>query len=190
MLADRVICAQALNPHDGQWATIHLWPGPDERGQRLLLESDGARGRGHAELMRDTSGVHAQGVVLPGIPARVDARLEPAATLDVREMFAGKLLLLPALAKLGVGQSFEVPDAELSLGSTIDIAVKPLKVTRVADGPVSAEGGHSITVQRFEIGRGKGPPSVLSLDERGWPLRYEIDAFGSKVRFERTVEKQ
>ncbi|MGZ3424852.1 MAG: hypothetical protein ACXVEE_43745, partial [Polyangiales bacterium] len=91
---------------------------------------------------------------------------------------ASKLVLVPALQKLEVGQSLEASEAELSLGSKLDLPVNRWTITRVAD--VS----HT---RRFELVHGKKPPVVLALDEQGWPVSYEIDGFGAKVRFERTA---
>ena len=85
-----------------------------------MLDSDGARGRGHAELTRDAKGAHVRGVVLPGVDATLDAaEIDSTAMLAVRHFLAGKLLLLPMLAKLSVGESSELHDGELAVGSTI-----------------------------------------------------------------------
>ncbi|MDB5217639.1 MAG: hypothetical protein JWO86_5566 [Myxococcaceae bacterium] len=181
---ERVIHAQSFDPHDGQWMTLHVWSGDAGHGSRLLLDSDGAGGRGHVELVRDTKGAHIHGVVLPGIDAALDADLDATATLGVRKLLAGKLLLLPLLGKLVVGESSEVHDGELALGSKIDLAVRSWSVQRVADATVT-RGGRSIATRNFTFTRGKDAPERLTLDEGGWPLRYEIPAFGSTIRFER-----
>ena len=174
---ERVIHAQGFDPHSGQRSTMHLWPGNDERGQRLSVESDGAMGRGHAELTRDATGIHVRAVLLPGVGASLDAPLETTATLAAHELFASRFVLLPRLAKLAVGESLEVPGSELSVGSTIEVPMKKWSVKRIADASTS---------RRFEIAEGKRPPMVLTLDARGWPVRYEQDIFGAKLRFERT----
>jgi hypothetical protein len=54
--------------------------------------------------------------------------------------------------------------------------MKTYRVKRLAD---------ATTTRRFEIAEGKKPPMVLSLDARGWPVLYEQEVFGAKLRFER-----
>jgi imidazolonepropionase-like amidohydrolase len=173
---ERAIHAQSFDPHEGQRGTMHLWPGKDARGERLLVESEGASGRGHAELTREGASVRGRAVLLPGAEASLDAPLEATATLSAHEFFAPRFMLVPALAKLAVDESFELHEGELSLGSTLAVRMKTLRAKRIAD---------ALTTRRFEIADGKKPPMVLSLDARGWPVLYEQEAFGAKLRFER-----
>lgn len=183
---ERIIHAQGFDPHSGQQITLHSWPGTEERGQRLVLESDGPTGRGRAEVTRDASGVHLSGVVLPGVEAKLAARLEPTATLEAHGFFASRFVLLPALAKLAVGESIEVHGGEVSLGSTLAMAIKTWTAKRIAEATLPARPGREpMTVRRFEIAEGNAPPMVLALDARGWPVSYEQDTFGAKLRFER-----
>jgi imidazolonepropionase-like amidohydrolase len=173
---ERVIHAQSFDPHAGQRGVLHLWTGPDGRGQRVSLESDGPSGRGHAELTRDAGTAHVRAVLLPGADARLDAPLEPTAMLSAHEFFAPRFLLLPALAKLAVGASLDVHEGVLSIGSAIELPMKTLAIKRIAD---------ATTTRRFEIAEGKRPPMVLSVDASGWPVRYEQEVFGAKLRFQR-----
>ena len=173
---ERVIHAQSFDPHAGQRGVLHLWSGKDGRGRRLCLESDGPSGRGHAELARNASTAHVRALLLPGVPATLDVPLDGAATLSVHDFFAPRFLLLPVLAELAVGASFEVREGVLSIASAIEMPTKKLTIKRLAD---------ETTTRRFEIADGKSPPMVMSFDSSGWPVRYEQDMFGARLRFER-----
>jgi hypothetical protein len=120
--------------------------------------------------------VRARGVLLPGTDASLDVPLEPSTNVTASSFLASKLVLVATLQKLEVGQSIETSEAELSLGSKLDLPVKSWTITRIAD-----VGG----TRRFELVHDKKQPQLLALDERGWPISYEIDSFGAKVRFER-----
>ncbi|MGZ3424867.1 MAG: amidohydrolase family protein, partial [Polyangiales bacterium] len=126
---ERVIHAQSFDPHEGQTITMHLFPGEGGHGRRLLLESDGAIGRGRAELLRESTSVHVRGVLLPGTDASLEAPLEAATTVTASSFLASKLVLVPALQKLEVGQSLEASEAELSLGSKLDLPVNRWTIT-------------------------------------------------------------
>ena len=174
---ERVIHAQSFDPHAGQRATIHLATGANGRGQRLSLESDGPTGRGHAELTRDANGANVEALLLPGVPARLDVPVAPAAVLTAHAFFASQLVLLPRMEKLEVGDSYEAPGVELSVGSAIELPPKTWTVMRLAD---------ATSGRRFAIAEGKKPPMILTVDARGWPVLGETDVFGAKLRFVRT----
>ena len=187
----RVIHARSFDPHQGQGGTMHLWtsgaPGEGGRGQRLALESEGATGHGHAELTRDATGVHVRALLLPGVDARLEAHLEPTASISAHGFFASRFTLLPALAKLAIGETFELREGEPSLGSALEIPLKKWIVKRIADATSPARPLRgAMTTRRFEIAEGKQPPMFLALDPHGWPIGCEQEIYGAKLRFERT----
>jgi hypothetical protein len=54
-------------------------------------------------------------------------------------------------------------------------------VTRTADTTVEVGLGH-VGARRYELRNGERPPEVLLLDERGWPVGYDITAYGVSFR--------
>lgn len=182
----RVIRAATFDPHRGQGFTLSLWAGAASAGERLLLESDGAKGRGRAEVKREGAGAHLRGTLLSGAEATLDAALPEAALLGVDGFLAGKLLLGPRLGALEVGQTLQARAGEVALGSAAEMTVGSWTIIRTSDTTVAAgAGGAQVAARRYEIAPEKGAPGVLLLDEKGWPLGYELAAFGATVRFRR-----
>jgi hypothetical protein len=172
---ERIIHAQTFDAHKGQGITMHLWPGEGGVGQRIMLESDGAQGRGRAAALRRGTNTHVAGATLPGTPADLDAKLEETALLGARGFLATTLLLTPKLQAMKPGAKLSVVVGELALGSAVELPTTTWTIVRKP-----AEG-----TSRFEIAPDKGPKSVLVLDANGWPSSYEINAFGSIVSFQR-----
>jgi imidazolonepropionase-like amidohydrolase len=174
---ERTVHAQTIDPHRGQWMTVHLFAGASGLGDRLGLASDGAAGRGRIEVLRDAGRARGSGVLLSGMPAALDAELPEGALLGADHLLAPKLLLAPRLAGLEVGASLELREAEVALGSSAGAKLRALTVTRAPD-----EGA----ARRFQITvAGRRPKTeVLWLDARGFPLAFEIQAWGG-IRYTR-----
>jgi imidazolonepropionase-like amidohydrolase len=166
-LSNGVLRAESFDPHSGQTTKAEI------AKTRLLLESEGPMGRGRALLDRDGAKVHAAGTLLPGSDATLDAEIG-SAVLDASGLLASRFVLLPELGKLALGESIEVREAELSLGSSLALPLHTLVVRRIA-----------CNERCFEIVEGKSPPALLAIDARGFPISYEVRAFGDVVRFER-----
>lgn len=180
----RVIRAQSFDPHRGQGTSLTLWPGAAGVGERMVLESDGANGRGRVEVKRAGGKAHGQGLLLSGVEGAADLAIEEGELLGADHFLASKLLLAPRLAAMEVGQTLETRQREVSLGSAIEATHATVKVTRTADLPLGPEEGPGVA-RRFEITEGKRRPGVLLLDAAGTPLRYEISAHGATLRFRR-----
>src|SRR5262249_36892816 len=128
---DGAIAAQSFDPHEGQWTTIRAG------GAELVLDGEGAAGGSHVEFTRPAGRARASGVVLPGAPATFAAA--PPDVLSVRQFLASKIMLRPMLAKLAVGESVEIDEAELSVGSAIAARRMHTTVRRIADGTASGD---------------------------------------------------
>jgi len=175
-----LVHAQSVDVHKGQSSTLRLHAGAGGCGTRLVLESDGAYGRGHVKLERGAGRARLRGQLLPGPSTNVDLGLDDAVLLDVDEFLAGKCLLRPRLLGLAVGKTVEVQASALALGSTVELPVRAWTVTRAAD----LERGQART-RRYELASGRRPPLVLLIDDQGWPLEVEIPLYGAKVRIRR-----
>jgi hypothetical protein len=180
---DGAIAAQSFDPHEGQGTTIRVRAG----GSELLLDGDGASGRSHVEFTRTAGRVRASGVVLPGAPATYEEALPDESFLSVRQFLASKVLLRPTLAKLAVGDSVEIDEAEVSVGSAIAARRMHGTARRIADGTMSGDPCGARDTRIFEIARGKGPAQRLAVDARGWPVLFEVSAYGESVRFTRAT---
>src|SRR5262249_8348632 len=102
---ERVIHAQTIDPHRGQWMTAHVWAGATGAGQRLVLDSDGGNGRGRVEGTREGTKAHLRGTVLAGVETTLDADLPEGVLLVPGHFLASKILMGPELAKLDVGKA-------------------------------------------------------------------------------------
>jgi hypothetical protein len=179
---ERVITAQTIDPHRGQWSQATLFAGDDGRGRLVDLTSDGAAGRGHVGAGRGSGWAGIRGELLSGVPVTAGLPIDAEVILGADHFLASKLLLAPKLAALAVGGTLEIREADLSLGSAAEAPVRVLSIERTPDAVVTLR-GQGRPARRFEIAARKRAADVLYLDERGLPLVWEITAFG--VRFER-----
>jgi hypothetical protein len=204
----QTIRAQGYDPHKGQGMTLTLVTGGS--GPELRLESDGAAGRGRAEVRRRGEQALLSGQLLSGVSAVGQVRLPEEALLGAAAFLASQIPLRPRLTALAVGQRTQVTVGELALGSSLALPVRTLVITRTKDVvlPGSARPGAARperVARRFEIsaprparkapsGAGRSPaprpspprpPAVLLLDGEGWPLAHEFAAHGGRVRYER-----
>lgn len=166
--------AQALDPHKGQRSELELELDPAGGLARLRLAHDGATGRGFAEVRADGERMRLGGELLGGVEA--PPRELPLGSLSVGGFLAGLLPHRARLLALAPGAEDELAFHELSLGSTLELARRSVKVTRLAD-----EAGQ----RRFSIATGRGAPRRLALDRYGFPAAYELPAHGASVRFRR-----
>lgn len=160
------IRSQSFDPHSGQSNAVEM------ADDRVTVDSDGPMGRGHAVLTRAGGKAVVDATLLPGSENRLEIAVDPDAFLDASGFLASRFALLPKLRDLAVGASVEVREAELSAGSSLELPTRTLVVRRVE-------------WRRFEIARGDEKPAILTVDERGYPIAYEVRAFGDVVRFER-----
>ncbi|HZS41731.1 MAG TPA: amidohydrolase family protein [Polyangia bacterium] len=174
------IDAQTFDPHIGRLTTARLEAGAAGDGERLVIASDGADGRGRVELVRDGTRARGRGTLLAGVEVAVDEPLPDGALLAPDGFVAGRILLAPRLAALAVGQTLDVRVRDVALGSAVELRAHALHVARTGDVTLGAA-----AARRYELKPDAGPPSVLYLDAAGWPLELEIEAYGATVRFKR-----
>ena len=177
-----VIRARSFDQHAGQTLSFELELGAPGIGERLRIESDGAAGRGAIDVTRLDAELELGGRSLPGAVIALKAPLPETTLLGVQRMFASKLILLPRVRLLQVGESFSAKLAEVALGSHATLAESEWTVTRIADG--AAERGGQ-TERRFELAPAHGPKATLTLDGTGAPILYESSVFGATLRYER-----
>lgn len=177
---ERVIRAQTIDPHKGQWTAMHLATGARGVGRWLRVESDGAAGRGAIEVNREGSKVVWRGTLLSGLPVDRGESFPEGGMLGVDHFIASKILLSEGLAKLDVGQALSVHEGAIALGSRVEVKGGAKVTTRTPDTTVIL-GGARVAARRYEIAREKGKPDVLLLDEGGFPLALELTAWGIKL---------
>jgi hypothetical protein len=165
-----VVHAQTYDPHEGQAVTFHAV------GRTLQIESDGAAGRGHLDFTRGDDSAKLTGQALSGDPVEKQVPFPADAEVGVQQFLASTVMLLPRFARLGPGDAIDLTNVVLGLGSTAEARPAQVHVTRLPD-----ENG----ARRFTLSVEKRPPSTLTLDGDGLPRSFEIDAFGSTVRFDR-----
>ena len=170
------ITAQSHDPHSGQTTTLNLQGGADGVGQHMTYASDGAEGRGSVDVARNGTALVLAGTGLPGVPVQVNGTVESNAVLGGDKMLAGKVLLAPQLMRLAEGAAHDIKVAEVGLGSTAWVKNAVWKVTRTAD----VNGGRAFAIQGP-----RGPAGTLTMDGQGWPVRWEVNAYGAVVRFQR-----
>jgi imidazolonepropionase-like amidohydrolase len=153
--------AQSFDPHSGQTTTALFQAG------RMSVDSNGPMGAGHAvvDLFADKASIDAR--LLSGVDATLELAMDDDTILDASGFLAGRFLLLPELRSLDVGAQVELRVAEVSFGSSLAVPTKKLVVRRVAP-------------RRFEMG-----DATLTLDDQGYPIAYEVKAFGDVVHFDR-----
>jgi imidazolonepropionase-like amidohydrolase len=178
---ERVIQAQTMDPHRGQGMTLQLVAGAAGLGSWMTLDSDGANGRGRITATRTGAKLGLRGTVLAGVETAVDADVPEGAWLGADHFLAGKILLAEAVGKLAVGASREVQEAEVALGSFARAPVRSVTLTRIADATVEVGLGH-VAARRYELRAGQRAPDVLLLDERGWPVGFDITSYGVSFR--------
>jgi imidazolonepropionase-like amidohydrolase len=177
---ERIIRAQSFDAHKGQRMSLTLWPD----GSRLLVESDGASGRGRAEVEVSGESARITGKLLSGGDFSVEEKLAGPAFITADQFLAGHLVLVPRLMPMEVGAALHVPQRLLQLGSTVSLREHPLRITRGRDERMISR-GKELTARRYELHPVKGPPSVLMIDENGWPLELAIPVYGSTVKLTR-----
>lgn len=178
---ERLIRAQTIDPHKGQWVTMHLAPGASGAGRWLLLESDGVAGTGRLEVTRRGKKALLSGTLLYGVPVAQEDELPESAKLGADHFLAGKILLSAELMQLDVGKSLEVRESEAALGSYAKLEGGLETITRTPDATL-AIGDQQVPARRYEIATGKGKPRVLWLDDKGFPLGYDIPAYSVSLR--------
>jgi hypothetical protein len=161
-----------------------LHAGAADVGDRLLLGSDGAKGRGEIDLMRKDDGVSIIGTTLSGAHLESQASIAQADLLGAGDFLAGKVLLARHLVTLAVGKSISLRSHDVTLGSSARVTETSIEVMRVADETIVSK-GKPVAARVYELHRQSGGSPRLWLDEQGWPLAYELPSFGAVVRFER-----
>jgi imidazolonepropionase-like amidohydrolase len=178
------IAARAFDAQAGQRATLQVEADAAGSATRLFLESEGAKGRGRVEIIRNASKASLRGTLLSGPTFQREDDVGVDAVFGVQDLVAGKVLLAKRIGGLAIGQSIDVSLRELALGSHAELAAKPVKVTRTPDVELPFQ-GKATPAHRFEISPGKGPKETLWLDADGFPLRYEFDGWGATVILQR-----
>lgn len=149
---------------------------------RAQADSDGTTGRARIVVERDGEDVLVRGSLLSGDEATVKHRWSTSAILGPDRMLASWVAISPRLAALAVGAETSLEMGILRFGSAAEIEDTPVHVTRLADELLP---NRATPARAFEIAPRVGRKSRLWLDERGWPIRYEVEAYGSTVRYDR-----
>jgi hypothetical protein len=178
----RQIRAESFDPHAGQRVSLLLSPGASGDGERLVLSSDGAAGRGRVELVRAAGKAQLSGTSLSGEPAAHDEPLAPGTLLGAQDFFANWFLAAPRLASLAPGAKLAFERKELALGSAMRLQERAVTVVREADGSVKL-GGAEVRARRYRL-EGK-PAGLLFVDESGFPLALELSVYGATVKITR-----
>ena len=179
-----VIHAQSFDGQYNQRSTLDLFSGAAGDGERLTLESDGAKGRGHITVKREAGRARTSGTLLPGLDVQKDEPLSVGVLLGVEEFLASKVLLGQRLQALSIDQEIEIPTRTLALGSSADLAEDTVRARRAADTTI-AQGATSRPARRYDLTPKDGPKSVLWLDQDGYPIAYQIAVYGAPVQFNR-----
>ena len=168
----RVIRAETYDPHQGAWLSMTLWQGASGLGEKLILDADGATGRGRVEVTRAAGSLHATGTALSGDPISVDVPIDPKAYLVVDKLMAGKLVFD------GISGKHEVATLVVSLGSTFDGRAATWKIATDAATP-----------GRLEIDTGRGAPAVLMVGAaRGDPpIGLSMQSHGAPLEWKTSV---
>jgi imidazolonepropionase-like amidohydrolase len=178
----RQIRAEIFDPHAGQRFSLLLSPGASGDGERLVLSSDGAEGRGRVELVRAAGKAQLSGTLLSGEPAAHDEPLAPGTLLGAQDFFANWFLVAPRLASLAPGAKLAFERKELALGSAMRLQERAVTVVREADGSVKLNGAE-VRARRYRL-EGK-PAGLLFVDESGFPLALELSVYGATVKITR-----
>lgn len=171
----RIVHGQSYDPHKGEWSTMTLWTGASGRGERLVLDIEGANGRGRVEVTRNGQVAKLEGTLLSGDAVSLEVPLDANAWLVADRFLASKIPILGDLEKLKPKERLTANMRVFALGSNAELKTETWESQRLA----------SATGKQFEIKTGKGKPQTLSLDAAGWPSDLESASHGAKLRFQR-----
>jgi imidazolonepropionase-like amidohydrolase len=188
----RVIQAQVYDGRYGQRSSLRLeaGAGATSDGELLEIQSDGAKGRGQAIVRRTDGGgrgrgrARLSGTLLSGPTFEKEEEMPGGVILGAEQFLASKILLGKRLLDLPVGKDQEIRMRELALGSSADFAEVTLRVVRSPDTTIPFRQAE-VPARRYEITQERGPKTVLWLDAEGWPIAFELDAYGATVRWNR-----
>jgi hypothetical protein len=180
----RVIHAHLYDLRYNQRSSLRLDAGAAGDGEQVALRSDGSKGRGEAALKRDKGRARITGTLLSGPAFEENFSAPDGALLDIDQFLAGKALVSQKILDLPVGKEREVRLQTLSLGSAAELSETSFRVARAPDTALALRGAE-IPARRYEMIPERGPKNTLWLDPEGWPLAFEIEAYGAPVRFNR-----
>jgi hypothetical protein len=180
----RVIRARSYDGQFGQRSSLRIVASAAAQGERLVLESDGSQGRDKIELTREEGRARLRGTLLSGPGVDKEEALSAGALLGVGKFLASWVLLGQRLVALPVGQELSIEMRQLSLGSSAELSEEPCRIVRSPDTTLAFRGAQ-IPARRYAITPPKGPKSTLWLDQAGWPIGFELEAYGSAVQFKR-----
>jgi imidazolonepropionase-like amidohydrolase len=174
----RVIHGQSYDPHQGQWSTMTLWTGASGKGERLVLASEGANGRGRVEVTRKGKVARVEGTLVSGDRVSTEVPLDENAWLVPDRFLASKFLVAAEIEKLKPKDHFKPSMRIVSLGSNAEVKSEVWDIQRLDP-----------KAKRFEIELEKGKPQTLTLDAEGWPSELESASHGAKLHFLRLPSK-
>jgi imidazolonepropionase-like amidohydrolase len=167
---------ESFDLHLGEVSRARWQSGAAQLGSSLTLDLDGATGRGHVEVRRDGDQLHVRGTALPGIDVAVDRPIAPDALLAPDAVLSAIVLWRPRLQALAVGQSIELREQQVGLGSEVDLADRTLRAHRLDDRG---------TDRAYEIAPPRGRPAQLIVDADGWPIELVRQDHGATLRLRR-----
>jgi imidazolonepropionase-like amidohydrolase len=180
----RTVHARGFDGQYSQRSRVAIEVGPDGVWNKLAAESDGARGRGSIAARREPGTAHVHGTLLSGELVDVRAPLADQASLGVDKMLVGWFVAARQLDGLAVGTETRVEMAALELGSKAELNDAGAMVKRHDDVVLDSH-GKQLKARFYTVTPAKGAPSRLWIDERGFPARFELEAFGDTVRYAR-----
>jgi len=180
----RSVHARGFDGQYSQRSRVTIEAGTNQQWRELTAESDGAQGRGSVTVRREAGSVHVYGTLLSGEAVDVRPALGDHAALGVHRMLAGWFVVARDLEGLAVGGEARVELGALGFGSRASIVDAGGMVKRQDDTVIDVVGA-PIVARFYVVTPAEGPPSRLWVDPRGFPVRFELEAFGDTVRYER-----
>ena len=168
----------------GERSRARWQSGAQGRGASLILDLDGAIGRGHLEVSRNGGALVARGTALPGAPAALDRAIPADSLLAPDQLLSRIVLWRSQLKPLAVGQAIELVEHDIELASEVADTERTLQIRRIADRSSDA-GGAPDAGRRYEVAPGRGPPWQLTVDADGWPLELRMRDHGAQLRLRR-----
>lgn len=175
---------ESFDPHVGETTRAQWHAGGAHNGASLTLDLDGATGRGHLEVRREGKALHARGTSLPGIEAALDHAIAADTLLGPDAVLSGVVLWRSRLQPLAIGQSIEVSEQAVGLGSEVDVSERTLLVRRTDDRSWDGN-GTSLPARVYEIVSARRHSSELLVDADGWPLELVTQDHGATLRLRR-----
>lgn len=173
---------ESVDLHDGETTRVRWRSGESGDGAALTLELDGQIGRGRVDVERDAGELHARGTSLPGIAVAADRAIAAGSLLAPAALPSAAVLWRSRIVGLAAGQSIDLAELEVGVGSELDVGERALRIRRVEDRDRDRDAGGHARVRVYEVVAPGRPRSELVTDAEGWPLEITMLDHGSVLR--------